>query len=130
VPATVITRDRDGGCGRAITFGMLLRNRLECHDNNPMPSPILSDYLGEIARIRATRAGTGEISYYGALAGALNEAGQRLKPRLGRRPPSLDSKRSRDGALTQRQAARVSRFTNAEIRCRRSSLRALSSVVI
>ena len=47
-----------------------------------MPSPILSDYLSEIARIRATRAGTGEISYYGALAGALNAAGERLKPRV------------------------------------------------
>ena len=47
-----------------------------------MQSPILSDYLGEIARIRATRAGTGEISYYGALAGALNAAGERLKPRV------------------------------------------------
>jgi hypothetical protein len=34
-----------------------------------MQRPILSDYLAEIARIRATRAGTGEISYYGALAG-------------------------------------------------------------
>ena len=47
-----------------------------------MQSPILSDYLGEIARIRATRAGTGEISYYGALAGALNAAGKRLKPHV------------------------------------------------
>jgi hypothetical protein len=61
---------------------MLLRDRVESDDNNPMPSPILSDYLGEIARIRATRAGTGEISYYGALAGALDQAGQRLKPRV------------------------------------------------
>ena len=43
---------------------------------------ILSDYLAEIARIRATRAGTGEISYYGALTGALNAAGERLKPRV------------------------------------------------
>ena len=47
-----------------------------------MPQQILSDYLAEIARIRATRAGTGEISYYGALAGALNAAGERLKPRV------------------------------------------------
>src|ERR1039458_3872972 len=47
-----------------------------------MQPHILSDYLGEIARIRATRAGTGEISYYGALAGALNAAGERLKPRV------------------------------------------------
>src|ERR1700759_2375530 len=43
---------------------------------------ILSDYLGEIARIRATRAGTGEISYYGALAGAFNAVGATLKPRV------------------------------------------------
>ena len=43
---------------------------------------ILSDYLAEIARIRATRAGTGEVSYYGALAGALNAAGERLKPKV------------------------------------------------
>ncbi len=47
-----------------------------------MAQQILSDYLAEIARIRATRAGTGEISYYGALTGALNAAGERLKPRV------------------------------------------------
>jgi hypothetical protein len=47
-----------------------------------MQQHLLSDYLAEIARIRATRAGTGEISYYGALAGALNAAGERLKPRV------------------------------------------------
>ncbi len=47
-----------------------------------MKQNILSDYLAEIARIRATRAGTGEISYYGALAGALNAAGEGLKPRV------------------------------------------------
>jgi len=47
-----------------------------------MSRPILSDYLSEIARIRATRAGTGEISYYGALAGALNAAGAALNPRV------------------------------------------------
>jgi hypothetical protein len=47
-----------------------------------MQSPILSVYLGEIPRIRATRAGTGEISYYGALVGALDAAGERLKPRV------------------------------------------------
>ncbi len=46
-----------------------------------MQQHILSDYLAGIARIRATRAGTGEISYYGALTGALNAAGERLKPR-------------------------------------------------
>jgi Type ISP C-terminal specificity domain/N-6 DNA Methylase len=43
---------------------------------------ILSDYLSEIARIRATRAGTGEISYYGALTGALDAAGELVKPRV------------------------------------------------
>ncbi|MGH7070790.1 MAG: hypothetical protein ACREFO_12340, partial [Acetobacteraceae bacterium] len=47
-----------------------------------MTPPILSDYLAEIARVRATRAGTGEISYYGALAGALNAAGKGIKPRV------------------------------------------------
>ncbi|MBV8402089.1 MAG: hypothetical protein JOZ17_25710 [Acetobacteraceae bacterium] len=47
-----------------------------------MSRNILSDYLAEIARISATRAGTGEISYYGALAGALNAAGEKLKPRV------------------------------------------------
>jgi hypothetical protein len=52
------------------------------HDANKMQQPILADYLAEIARIHATRAGTGEISYYGALAGALNAAGERLKPRV------------------------------------------------
>ena len=43
---------------------------------------ILSDYLTEIAHIRATGAGTGEMSYYGALAGALNAAGAQLKPKV------------------------------------------------
>ena len=47
-----------------------------------MTQNVLSDYLAEIARIRATRAGTGEISYYGALAGALNACGEKLKPRV------------------------------------------------
>ena len=46
-----------------------------------MPA-ILSDYLHEIARIRGTGAGTGEISYYGALTAALNAAGNTLKPRV------------------------------------------------
>ena len=40
----------------------------------------MSAYLGEIARIHATRAGTGEVSYYGALGKAVNAAGYRLKP--------------------------------------------------
>ena len=53
----------------------------------PMTSAELTNTLShfhraEIARIRATRAGTGEISYYGALAGALNAAGEKLKPRV------------------------------------------------
>jgi hypothetical protein len=47
-----------------------------------MTQQILSDYLAKIVRIRATRAGTGEISYYGALTGALNAAGEWLKPRV------------------------------------------------
>lgn len=47
-----------------------------------MTDTVLSDYLSEIARIRATGAGTGEISYYSALAGALNATGQKLKPRV------------------------------------------------
>lgn len=47
-----------------------------------MSRNILSDYLAEIARIRGTGAGTGEISYYGALAGALNAAGAGLKPKV------------------------------------------------
>lgn len=47
-----------------------------------MTRNVLSDYLAEIARIHATRAGTGEISYYGALAGALNAVGETLKPRV------------------------------------------------
>ena len=47
-----------------------------------MTRNVLSDYLAEIARIRATRAGTGEMSYYGALAGAFNAIGGGLKPRV------------------------------------------------
>lgn len=61
----------------------LLRNGARHrHHVDMIPQQILSDYLAEIARIRATRAGTGEISYYGALTGALNAAGERLKPRV------------------------------------------------
>lgn len=40
-----------------------------------MKASILDTYLADIARIHATRAGTGEVSYYGTLATALNEAG-------------------------------------------------------
>jgi hypothetical protein len=47
-----------------------------------MPRAVLADYLAEIARIRATGAGTDEISYYGSLAGALNATGQGLKPKV------------------------------------------------
>lgn len=41
---------------------------------------ILTRYLAEVARVRATGAGTGETSYYGALQGALNELGNELRP--------------------------------------------------
>lgn len=47
-----------------------------------MTRNVLSDYLNEIARIRGTGAGTKEISYYGALTGALNAVGHTLKPRV------------------------------------------------
>jgi hypothetical protein len=40
-----------------------------------MAQQILSDYLAEIARIRATRAGTGEISYHGAESGWMRRTG-------------------------------------------------------
>jgi hypothetical protein len=60
--------------------GLLRNGALRRHDERQMPQQILSNYLAEIARNRATRAGAGEISYYGALTGALNAAGERLKP--------------------------------------------------
>ena len=47
-----------------------------------MERQVLADYLNEIARIRATGAGTAEISYYDALTGALNAVGPPLKPRV------------------------------------------------
>jgi len=40
-----------------------------------MQTDILAAHLDGIARIQATRAGTGEISFYGALVGALNTVG-------------------------------------------------------
>jgi hypothetical protein len=43
---------------------------------------ILKKYLAEVARVRATGAGTGETSYYSALHGALNLAGDTLKPKV------------------------------------------------
>ena len=43
---------------------------------------LLKEYLAEIARVRATGAGTSETSYYGGLQGALNAVGETLKPRV------------------------------------------------
>jgi hypothetical protein len=43
---------------------------------------ILKVYLAEIARVRATGAGTSETSHYGALQGALNAVGDTLSPRV------------------------------------------------
>lgn len=42
----------------------------------------LADYLAEIARVRATGAGTAETSYYSALQGAFNSIGAGLKPKV------------------------------------------------
>lgn len=47
-----------------------------------MAKAVVATYLAEIARIRATGAGTGEISYYSAPIGALNAVGEGLKPRV------------------------------------------------
>lgn len=47
-----------------------------------MTQNVLSDYLAEIARVHATRAGTNEMSYYPALSGALNAIGASLKPKV------------------------------------------------
>lgn len=46
----------------------------------PFSDDLLRDYLSEISRVRATGAGTGETSYYGALQGALNAAGRYTSP--------------------------------------------------
>jgi hypothetical protein len=43
---------------------------------------ILRHYLAEVARVRATGAGTGETSYYSALQGALNSVGDGLRPKV------------------------------------------------
>ncbi|TCM52596.1 N-6 DNA methylase [Rhizobium sp. PP-F2F-G48] len=43
---------------------------------------ILAAYLSEIARVRATAAGTAETSYYGALQGAFNTIGSELQPHV------------------------------------------------
>jgi hypothetical protein len=43
---------------------------------------ILAAYLGEVARVYATGAGTAETSYYGALQGVLNTIGAELHPRI------------------------------------------------
>lgn len=43
---------------------------------------VLRGYLGEIARVHATGAGTQETSYYGALQGAMNRVGEGLTPRV------------------------------------------------
>ena len=43
---------------------------------------ILEMYLGEIARVRATGAGTAETSYYAALQAAVNAIGGVMRPRV------------------------------------------------
>lgn len=43
---------------------------------------ILAQYLAEVARVRATGAGTGETSYYAALQGALSTVGDGLRPKV------------------------------------------------
>jgi hypothetical protein len=43
---------------------------------------ILGQYLAEVARVRATGAGTGETSYYSALQGALSTVGDALRPKV------------------------------------------------
>jgi hypothetical protein len=68
----MFVRRHAAGCGTAAPASTM----------GAMTDRILSEYLAEIARIRATRAGTGEVSYYGAMAGALNAAGERLAPRV------------------------------------------------
>ena len=55
-----------------------------------MSRDILADYFAGGARIRGTRAGTGEISSHGCFAGALNTAGATLKPRVFREPNPRD----------------------------------------
>ena len=42
----------------------------------------VEQYLSEIGTIRATRAGTGETSYYPALAKLLDEIGKTLAPKV------------------------------------------------
>ena len=42
----------------------------------------VEQYLSEMGTIRATRAGTGETSYYPALATLLNEIGKTLAPKV------------------------------------------------
>jgi hypothetical protein len=44
--------------------------------------PVLDVYLDEVHRIRATRAGTAETSFYPAIAQMLNHAGATLRPRV------------------------------------------------
>ena len=45
-------------------------------------SAILDKFLGEIAQVHATGAGTKETSYYGALQRALSEVGSNFKPKV------------------------------------------------
>lgn len=43
---------------------------------------ILGQYLAEVARVRATGAGTGETSYYSVLQGAIAAVGDALRPKV------------------------------------------------
>ena len=44
--------------------------------------PVLDVYLDEVGRIRATKAGTAETSYYPATAMMLNKVGDALRPKV------------------------------------------------
>jgi hypothetical protein len=44
--------------------------------------PVLDVYLDEVGRIRATKAGTAETSYYPAIAMMLNKVGDALRPKV------------------------------------------------
>jgi hypothetical protein len=76
-------------------------------------SQILSNYLGEMARVRATGAGTGETSYYSALQGALHAVGDGLRPRVICLPQMSGAGVFPDfGLFTQPQLARGGVPTN------------------
>ena len=67
-------------CG--CSFWQVGSGAVSCHDRYMPHESVLDVYLDEVRRIRATKAGTAETSYYPAIAMTLNRVGDDLRPKV------------------------------------------------